>query len=118
MYLTSKLIIFVENVWARLKLNMKLSSIVADYGNCDPYSLEACENAGKTLGLQLGGHGYPFSKNFATKGCYAYDSGKYQGMIFYGTGGSEDEMKLTPSRPKYRPQIFDCLGIGSILSNT
>ena len=97
-----------------MKLNIKLSSIVAEYGNCDPYSLEACEDAGKTLGLLLGGGGSSFSGDYSTKGCYAYDNGKekYQGMVFYGTGGSKDEMKLALSRPKYRPQTFYCLGIG------
>ena len=95
-----------------MKHIIKFSLIVADYGNCDTYSLEACEYAGKRLGLQLGGIGYAFSGDYDAKGCYTYDSGEYHGMIFYGTGGSEDEMKLIPPRPKYRPQIFDCLGIG------
>ena len=93
-------------------LTIKFSSIVADYGYCHPYSLEACKDAGRRLGLQLGGSGSSFLGDYTIKGCYAYDNGKYQGMVYYGTGGSEDEMKQTLTRPKYRPQTFDCLGIG------
>lgn len=98
-----------------MKLNIKFSLIVADYGNCDSYSLEACEYSGKRLGLQLGGNGYAFSGDYSSKGCYSYYNGTHQGMIFYSTGGSEDEMKQKLAQPQYRPKTFHCLGIGKVM---
>lgn len=53
-------------------------------GSCS-YSLDACRKKALSLGLALGGGGYPFAsdKNTAT-GCYAYSSGAHQGRAFYG----------------------------------
>jgi len=63
---------------------------------CDPYSVETCQNVGTLLNL-------PFSSgNYKTKGCYAYNDGSYNG-IYFGTGGDPDERKTDPKSPKYRP---------------
>ena len=57
----------------------------------------------------MGGHGYAFSGNYGTKGCYAYEAdSSYSNMAFYGTGGSEDEMITVLTKPKYRPIGHDC----------
>ena len=60
------------------------------------------------LGLQLGGAGTEFAGDYGTKGLYAYSSGNYEGMAFFGTGGTEEEM-LAPIEhaSKYRPSFGD-----------
>ena len=75
------------------------------------YSEDACRSAGERLGLELGGGGYEFIGDYATKGCYAYneESSNYGGKIFYGTGGTEEDMREDPSKDdQYRPLGFDC----------
>ena len=65
----------------------------------------------RALGLMVGGAGHPFVGNWGVKGLYAYRSGKYKGIAYFGTGGSErDRLKDTydPTKPgesdqKYRP---------------
>ena len=39
-----------------------------------------------------------------TKGCYA----NYDDSVFYGLGGTEDQMKEPLSYPSYRPIGHDC----------
>ena len=63
---------------------------------------DECAAAADAQGLQQGGAGYDFAGPFGTKGCYSYDSGKYQGMAYFGTGGTESEMAAVPAPPKYR----------------
>ena len=63
---------------------------------------DACAAAAESQGLQLGGNGYAFAGSYGTKGCYSYESGKYQGMAYFGTGGTETAMRATPAKPKYR----------------
>ena len=74
---------------------------------CVPYSLEACKDAGKTWDLI----GPTTSSTYVTKGCYAYKSGSYAGKLYYGTGGSPDEIQTDLTLPKYRPSGFDCYPI-------
>ena len=76
--------------------------------DCIPYSEQACIDAGSRLGLQLGGGGTDFIGDWETKGCYGYENGEYAGLIFYGMGGSDEDMKATPTSPKYRPSGHDC----------
>ena len=83
-------------------------------GDCEPYSQQACKDAGNRLGLKQGGGGTDFVGDYNTKGCYAYSSGDYSGMVFFGTGGSEEDMKKPPSSPKYRPNGYDCSTKGRI----
>merc|ERR1719428_1077925 len=78
-----------------------------------PYSQKACEQASQQAGLKLGGHGYSFSGKYSIKGCYAYTSGKYKKIVFYGTGGTEAQMKASPGRGKMRPAGYDQCGGGS-----
>ena len=77
---------------------------------CIPDSEKACLDAINSLGLEQGGRGYAFSGDYSTKGCYAYEAEdtKYANMAFYGTGGSEDEMKTILAKPQYRPLIHNC----------
>ena len=81
--------------------------------SCIQYSQEACHDAGKRLGLKIGGNGYNFAGNYATKGCHAYKcgshNGNYDGMIFYGIGGTKEQISAPLSAPKYRPEGYDCL---------
>ena len=81
---------------------------------CVPYSQQACQDAGTRLGLKLGGGGYAFAGAYSTKGCYAYKGGAYDGTVFYGTGGTEEQTKTSISAPKYRPEGYDCSKIGTL----
>jgi len=76
---------------------------------CIPYSKEACEAAANSLGLEKGYGNYNFAGSYGTKGCYAYETGNYAGVAFYGTGGSEDNMKVELNDPQYRPVGHDCV---------
>jgi len=64
--------------------------------------------------LKLGGGFYNFAGGYSTKGCYAYKGGSFDGMIFYGTGGTEQQTKTTLSSPKYRPEGYDCSTKGNL----
>ena len=75
---------------------------------CIPYSLKACENAIEKLGLSKGGGGYEFDGYYGRKGCYAYKSGSWANMAFYGIGGTDDDMKKELDLPEYRPTGHDC----------
>merc|ERR1711962_516168 len=63
-------------------------------GPCKKYTIEACEDAIKKLGIARGGKGYDFAGSWSTKGCYAYKSGSYVNHAYYGTGGTQDQ-KMT-----------------------
>ena len=73
----------------------------------------------KALGLKQGGQGHAFSSDsiYYSKGCYAYSSAgnaKYSNVAFYGTGGTQEDMKKALTLPKYRPIGYDCDSIGTI----
>ena len=58
----------------------------------------------RELGLQIGGGGHPFAGPWGTKGLYAYRSGQYSGMAYFGTGGDERSRLTIPHESdKYRP---------------
>ena len=61
--------------------------IIIQFLECDSFSQKACENAAKTLGLQLGGDEEKFAGDYSVKGCHAYKSGHRAGLAFYGTSG-------------------------------
>ena len=63
----------------------------------------------------MGGNGYAFAGDYSTKGCYAYKGGSYDGMIFYGVGGTEQQMKTPLSGSKYRPECAECATKGNLL---
>jgi len=80
---------------------------------CDPYSKEACMSAALSMGYKLGNltnSGYNFSGIYATKGCYGYPNGVFKGLVFYGLGGSEEDMQdqVTNMQGRIRPQGYDC----------
>ena len=78
-----------------------------------PYSQEVCEVVAKELGKELGTSSYAFAGDYGTKGCYAYKSGSYQNVMFYGTGGTYAEKKSDLTGNKYdmfRPAGYDCKG--------
>ena len=58
----------------------------------------------RALGLMVGGAGHPFVGDWGVKGLYAYRSGKYKGIAYFGTGGSErDRLTMPHESEKYRP---------------
>ena len=85
-------------------------------GSCKPYTEDVCRFNVISAGLKLGGGGYKFADNHATKGCYAYKTGSYKGMAFYGLGGSEKDISVGFSRDSsiYRPEGYDCFINGSL----
>ena len=77
-------------------------------GTCVAYSEQACRDAATELGLGLGTSSHAFSGPYSHKGCYAYNSGSNQGKAFFGTGGSEEDMKKKLPENRYRPRNYDC----------
>ena len=78
---------------------------------CVLYSIQACETAANHLNKRTGGGGHNFIEDASAGyeyGCYGYNSGKYSGIIFYGSGGTTDQMKTSLNYPKYRPKGYDC----------
>ena len=74
---------------------------------CVPYSVEACMDVAKSLGLQLGGcNEFQGSRGYAS-GCYAYNGGGIcNGQAFYGTWGTQESMKQSVRPPRYRPCLL------------
>ena len=67
----------------------------------------------KKLGKELGTSRYAFAGTYKIKGCYAYKSGSYQNVMFYGTGGTKEETKSDLTGKKsdmFRPPGYDCQG--------
>ena len=62
------------------------------------------EEFARALGLKIGGGGHPFAGPWGTKGLYAYRSGKYNGMAFFGTNGDErSRLRMPTESDQYRP---------------
>ena len=59
--------------------------------------------------------GKPFSSDYNTKGCHVYKTGEYANTVFYGTGGTEEEMKKALKTPEYRPTGYDCANKGIVI---
>ena len=57
----------------------------------------------------MGGNGYSFTDDYDTKGCFAHKDGVYGGSIFYGNGGTIEQMKEPLNDPLYRPKGYDCI---------
>ena len=87
---------------------------------CVPYSQQACSDAVTNLGLLKGGGGHNFVGDFIIKGCYAHKSGRYANIVYYGTGGSAEDIQiqLPASLPEYRPVGYDCSVFGNIRPNS
>ena len=66
------------------------------------------------MGLEIGGLDSNFEGTYTWKGCYAYSGGQYNGRIYYGTGGTTEEMQETLESPRYRPTGYDCPVEGKI----
>ena len=79
---------------------------------CVPYSAEACKTAGSNLGLTLGTSRFRLEGNYSEVGCFAYSTGYFTGSVFYGTGGTIEQMENDLIAPKFRPQGYDCDGEG------
>ena len=71
----------------------------------DRFDVEHCRRWVERRGLQPGGLGLDFAGDYATKGLYAYRGGKYDGMAFFGTGGTEEAMDAPPRLDQYRPHL-------------
>jgi hypothetical protein len=68
-------------------------------------SEETCKKVAQSLGLKIGGAGFNFAGDYEVKGLYAYSSGSYKGLAFFGTGGTPEQIKshLSGVNNKYRP---------------
>ena len=82
-------------------------------------------DAGKRLGLKLGFSHSQYSIPFECSpsecgdvGCWSFkNGGMLKGSVFYGTGGTTEQMKQDPSPhetlgSKFRPNGHDCLITG------
>ena len=58
----------------------------------------------RSLGLQVGGAGHPFVGDWGTKGLYAYSTGQYSGIAYFGTGGHESCLLYTSPSPRDKRQ--------------
>lgn len=68
------------------------------------HTVEGAKQVATMLGLERGTNTYSFAGAYKTKGFYAYKYGKFAGISFFGTGGTDDEMKAPlNSGGKYRP---------------
>lgn len=79
---------------------------------CASTESDRCRNAAAENGLQFKG-GLARVKKNDIKGCHAYASGNYEGNVYYGWGGTEEERTSAPLdcrdiNPVYRPPNFDC----------
>ena len=73
---------------------------------CEPYTERACRDAANYNKLIIGS-GFA-GKFYGNYGCYAYSSGKYNGRVYYGTGGTLSQKKSLLGGNKYRPVGHDC----------
>ena len=79
--------------------------------DCIPYSIEACKKAAKINGLEIGSDRFPFlGEDYAEVGCYSYKTGNSKGHVFYGTGGTDAQMRKEATGRRYRPRGYDCGG--------
>ena len=97
-----------------LKPNLFHIKFLMYLDKCVPYSEKACRDAANSLGLDLGDNEYDFAGNYSTKGCYAYNNGKYEGSAYYGYGGTTEQMETSLEDPKFRPDKYDCSLEGKI----
>ena len=79
------------------------------------YEVKACEFAGTMNKLGTKGKGeHKMVGNWDTKGCYAYKTGPWAGVVWFGTGASEyggNRVSLVDweiAQGKYRPNGYDC----------
>ena len=74
----------------------------------------ACMDATLSMSwLEMGtipNSGYEFAGDYNPKGCFAYLSGDYKGLSYYGTGGTVEQMQESLLDPMWRPQGYDCNG--------
>ena len=64
---------------------------------------EQAGNIADALKLSKGKGKYAFVGNYGTKGLYAYKSGGYRGVAFFGTGGDTAQQQSELDGNKYRP---------------
>ena len=74
---------------------------------CVPYSEQTCKDIGDKMGRKFS------TGDWGTKGCYVYIDGRYKKDIFYGTGGTEAQIKKDPidvgsDQKVARPVGIDC----------
>ena len=69
-----------------------------------------------------GGNGKEFANNYATKGCHFYPTGaKYGDLtdhVYYGTGGTEEQMAAPVPSGQKRPTGYGGYGCEGIFPHT
>ena len=73
-----------------------------DFSSPSGSAVEIAYLKAEAAGLELGGGGYEFDGDYATKGLYYYTSGTYKNMAFFGTGGTMAQESAPVSPPKAR----------------
>lgn len=66
-----------------------------DSNSCYPTTASECRVAAESIGLSVGGAGYPFAGAWPIAGCYYYacDHCHFGSSAFFGTRGTEEEMR-------------------------
>ena len=92
--------------------------IVSDFKvQCFITTASECYFEAKNKKLGIGGKGYSFETESSAKGCYAYNTGNYNGIAFFGSKGPimtmakkplEQNSGWTGTYPIYKP----CLKAG------
>ena len=96
--------------WTQDETSLAVSNLPCS-PNCEPYSQLACIVATLSMSFEMGtipNSGYEFAGDYEPKGCYVYMSGDFEGLSFFGTGGTVEEMQQSLQNPKERPQGYDC----------
>ena len=103
--------------YAIVQLNRPFNKliIVTDFKvECFITSASECYFEAKNKKLGIGGKGYSFETEASVKGCYAYNSGNYNGLAFFGSKGPIKNMALKPTYTGSYPIYKPCLKAGEI----
>lgn len=77
------------------------SSVLSDpvLDGCHYMTKEACSEAANSLGLQIGGAGFPFTGPYSRSGCHFYpcSSCVFGGIAYFGTEGTVSDFQSTES---------------------
>jgi len=76
--------------------------------SCHYVTEESCREAASSLGLQLGGVGFPFAGPYSRSGCYFYSCSNclYGGIAYFGTKGTVSDFQST--LPVHSEKRLDC----------
>jgi len=69
---------------------------------CAPTTESTCGALTESQGLRQGGAGYDFASDYSV-GCYAYSTGQFAGLAFWGQGGTPEQEQEDVPKNRYLP---------------